>query len=318
MKSSVIVMQQMSSLQHDTSIHGVFSSLKDTNLFQSESDLIQARIEMFDMEAKQEPFWQFQMNVLPSDLCYRARNNFLNEEDTDAISQILDQLCPSVYQNRKRIPVQSSHWSIVRVQGGTNYVSEHIRDELGHKCLMTCYIFLNNGVNQATNMNENRFLGGSNTWNKPRTIEMPSIKGAAVVFDSSTTVSFGPVQQGCKYMLVANCMFDVLPYNYFMAKNEEISKFKGSYQMDMLFKATDELMTMRRALMKRSFNNCFDCPSMFHDANLDRKHHVLFECCQNCNSYIPVDSLKCQYCNDNLVPNYDVVCIRKKEGWVAL
>ena len=308
----------------------VGTSLSDAvPLFQSESDLIQAKIDLYDNiddESSKEPYWKFQMNVLSSDLCYRARNRLLSSEETALISTTLDSLVPSVYRNRKRVPISTNHWNVSCVQGGNKCSSELLRDYNGNVCLMSCIIFLNNGVSQSESMNENRFLGGMNSWEKPRYIEMPSIKGAGVVFDSRTNVSFGEVIQGCKYVIVVNCMFDVLPHNYFCSKNQEISQFYSQtsqkpnitpFQMDYLYKITDELMTVRRALMKRAFTNSFDVPTAFYDANLDRRHNVKFECCQNCNSYIPVESTVCNFCNDTLISDPFVVQVRKKDGWIA-
>ena len=304
-------------------VESILKTFKNTNLFSTNKDLVKVKVDMYDLseESENELYWNLRMNVCPDMVCNDLRNGITDCESETKIKSILEEITPKEYKNRRRAEITTESWSVHSIGECVKFSHGNVRDKYGNKSLLVVYIFLNNSVENNCSLNKNRFLGGKNIWFSPRYIALPCIKGSAVVFDSNLEVEMEAVAMGEKYVLVCNVMYDICPLNFLKEKESQIEEYRKETQtyetITKTLMCTEDILFFRRNLMRRAFINCFERTSEELKHNLEKRYDPKFECCDTCKSYIPVTSVKCEYCFDSCISEDDVIHVRLNDGWLA-
>ncbi len=233
----------------------------------------------------QKLHWSFDQDILDSNICSILVKSYKQQientqETISHVTQQINDFIPKTYRGLNVIQVQDNDWSVLEVNSSPKSKLETIYDKYGNVSFLTLYIFLNNSVTNNSSLNSNRFIGGENIWFSPRHLELPSIKGSAVLFDHEYEVQMNPVSYGQKFILAVKIKYDTAT-NYIGNDYDKI--------------------IYRKSLLPKPFLNSYSLFAYKLSKGFEYAYDIGYEQCQCCDSWIPVESEYCEHCTDRLM-----------------
>jgi hypothetical protein len=264
--------------------------------------------------------WTMSLNVLSNELCESLITNKdkIGSNDTleleRQVSETLLGILPTTYGNCK---LQSINFNVELNMEKSKSKAKRVYDDDGNYSKLFFVIYLNDQVFSNDSLTKRRYLGGDMTWYAPRPFTVPGIRGSMVLFDEDYEFESEPVGHGTKKLLVGNVIYNLTPESFLKSRSKEIaieriSNHDYNFVMEQII---DEIKMFERALKARAFVNKTKIVNKNMKMNMEMRFDQRFELCESCNSYINIKSKVCQFCNDELTPNYETIQRRFSGKW---